>query len=66
MKRNFSNGNVNDFVDKLVKINWETQETDPNNAYNHFYSRVYAIYEECFPMKKIKQQANGIADKVLG
>ena len=58
MKKNFSNGNVDKFVDKLGKINWEelNQETDTNNAYDNFYNKIYVIYDACFPMKKLNKQ----------
>ena len=47
MNRNFSNGNASNFTDKLGKINWEelNQETDPNNAYDHFYNRYTSLFQ---------------------
>ena len=66
MKRNFSNGNVNNFIDKLGKINWGelNQETDPNDAYDNFYNKMYAIYDECFPMKQLNNKQRALQKQI--
>ena len=65
MKRNISKENIDKFVEKLEQIHWEelNQETDPSKAYDRFYSKLFAIYDNCIPMKKMSNKQRKLQKK---
>jgi len=58
MKRNVTKEDLNKFIEKLETTHWEEldQEIDPSKAYDRFYNKLFAIYDDCVPMKKFNNK----------
>ena len=54
--------NVCKFKVKLQTVNWSEvrESSDPSSAYDIFLSKYTDIYNNCFPMKKVKIKNNGL------
>ena len=50
------------FQAELQTANWDdvTGHNDANSAYNSFLSKYIAIYNKCFPLKKVKARNNNL------
>ena len=55
-KRIFSDSNVNKFNDQLTSTNFDyiLQMNDPDQAYNHFMSIYSNLFQNCFPITRLK------------
>lgn len=55
-KRNYSNGNIKDFINNIKRVNWEqTLNThDPCNAFEIFLKLFNDVFQLCFPVQEIK------------
>lgn len=58
MSRNTKDENIDRLIDKLGKITWEElhHSWDPNICYDIFYDKLYKMYDECIPKKKISNK----------
>ena len=58
--RDKSANNMNKFKQQVSNINWLNLNgiNDPNNAYKSFLNKFNEIYEDCFPLKKLKNRCN--------
>ena len=54
--------NVCKFKDELQTVNWSEvrESSDPSSAYDIFLSKYTDIYNNCFPLKKVKIKNNGL------
>ena len=54
--------NVNKFKDELQTVNWSEvrESSDPSTAYDIFLRKYTDIYNNCFPLKKVKIKNNGL------
>ena len=61
-KRIFNFDAVNTFKQDLHKTNWKDTEvfTDPNEAYKAFLERLLLLYDNYFPLRKIKTKAKDL------
>ena len=55
-KRIFSDSNVNKFNDQLASTNFDSMllMNDPDQAYNHFMSIYSNLFQNCFPITRVK------------
>ena len=55
-----SANNMNKFKQQVSNINWLNLNgiNDPINAYKSFLNKFNEIYEDCFPLKKLKNRCN--------
>ena len=57
MKRQFTDHNMSIFESLLVNVNWANvlNQSETNSAFNNF-DEVWSIaFEQCFPLKTLKQ-----------
>ena len=61
-KRIFNFDAANTFKQDLHKTNWKDTEvfTDPNEAYKAFLERLLLLYDNYFPLRKIKTKAKDL------
>ena len=54
--------NVCKFKEELQTVNWSEvrESSDPSSAYDIFLSKYTDIYNNCFPLKKVKIKNNGL------
>ena len=54
--RSISECNINQFITKLRNTNWYsvTSNQDGQSAFSYFYNTYHKLYNECFPLKTIK------------
>jgi hypothetical protein len=56
LSRKVNNTNNQRFVDSLSSCSWEDilNNSDPNEAFSLFHDKITTIYNNCFPIRKVK------------
>ena len=54
--------NMKKFIEQLGNVNWSQLESydDPNNSYKSFLAKYTEIYNNCFPVRRIKANHHNI------
>ena len=65
MKRRITKENIYKLKEKLETTDWEDlgQNEDPNKSYDRFYSKFFAMYDECIPKEKISNKQSKMQKK---